>query len=81
MDKESLNEKRLGFYFKELTDSEAFRAQLQLEEQLITSSASKLQCLPLDDKLVGEYTRCRAKLDAIKELQKMRLHYIESLKS
>ena len=76
--KNSLNEVRLGDYFRELRDFEPFKAQIELENKYIASCISKLQSLDLqEDTLAASYMRVRAELDVLKRLQKERARMAE----
>lgn len=74
-----LNELQMGLYFRELRDFEPFKAQIELENKLITSCIAKMQSLDLqsEQNIAQAYVRVRAELEVLKRLQKERARITE----
>lgn len=82
MSEEVLNDKVLGRYLLELTNSDLFKVQIELEKRTIASFINKLQSLDLkSDTLDIDYTTVRSQIDGIKRLIAVRNQLIEESKT
>lgn len=74
-----LNELQLGVLFRELREFEPFKAQIELENKLITSCIAKMQSLDLqgEENIASAYLRVRSELEVLKRLQKERARITE----
>lgn len=76
-----LDDFRKGAFLKELIHSDAFQAQVGLEDQIYTSFATKLLQLDISHtNFQLEYAKIRGSLDALKTLKTMRETLIQQFK-
>lgn len=67
-----------GKCFRDLAMLDVFQAELALEDEVRTSTLSKLMTLNLNDQTVAlEYARLRGMLEALKMLQSQRVLLLE----